>query len=73
LHHQAILKWIDLKYLARVTLGFIQTLSKNRIENTIFSREDTITNLIIKRWLDMFVAINKYDKSLLWLNIKIAT
>jgi hypothetical protein len=73
LHHQAILKWIDLKYLARVILGFTQTLSKNRIENTIFSREDTITNLIIKRWLDMFVAINKYDKSLLWLNIKIAT
>jgi hypothetical protein len=73
LHHQAILKWIDLKYLARVILGFTQTLSKNRIENTIFSREGTIINLIIKRWLDMFVAINKYDKSLLWLNIKIAT
>jgi len=72
LHHQAILKWIDLKYLARVILGFTQTLLKNRIENTIFLREGTIINLIIKRWLDMFVAINKYDKSLLWLNTKIA-
>ena len=73
MHHQAILKWIDLKYLARVTHGLTQTLSKNKIENTIFSREGTIINLIIKRWLDMFVAINKYDKSLLWLNIKIVT
>ncbi len=68
-----ILQWIDWKYLALVTLGFTQTLSKNRTENMIFLREGIIINLIIKRWLDMFVAINKYDKSLLWLNIKIAT